>query len=177
VQPQTTDTTEDPEGPQSGPNDDDTRSELAQKIGDIAAERGISVAAAESLTGGMIASALAVAPGSSGWFRGSLVAYASEVKHDVLDVPEGPVVSAEAASAMARNVRTLLGADVAVAVTGAGGPGPQDGRDPGTVFMAYDDGENHRVVRLKLEEGEPEAVCSTTAAAALRMLLDGLEGE
>jgi nicotinamide-nucleotide amidase len=177
VQSQTTDTTEAAEGPQAGPNDDDTRSELAEKIGDIAAERGITVAAAESLTGGMIASALAVAPGSSEWFRGSLVAYASEVKHDVLDVPSGPVVSAEAASTMAKNVRTLLGSDVAVAVTGAGGPGPQDGRGPGTVFLAFDDGEKHRVVRLRLEEGDPAEVCATTAAAALRMLLDALESE
>ena len=55
---------------------------------------------------------------------GSLVAYASEVKYDVLGVPHGPVVSAEAASAMARGVRRLLRADVALGVTGAGGPAP-----------------------------------------------------
>jgi len=126
-----------------------------------------TVAVAESLTGSMIATALAAAERSSEWFLGSVVAYATQVKHDVLDVPEGPVVSATAASAMARGVRRLLKADVAVAVTGAGGPSGQDGREPGTVFVAFDGGGEHRVVRLELDD-EPKVVCATTATAALR---------
>jgi nicotinamide-nucleotide amidase len=124
----------------------------------------------------MIASALSAAEGSSEWFLGSVVAYSSEVKHEVLGVPPGPVVSAESASAMARGVRKLFGAPVAVAVTGAGGPRGQDGRDPGTVFLAFDTDDDHRVVRLQLEETPPKEVCATTAVAALRMLVDGLEG-
>ena len=132
------------------------------------------LAAAESLTGGMISTALAAAGRSSEWFLGSLVAYASQVKHDVLDVPEGPVVSAIAASAMARGVRRLLKADAAVAVTGAGGPGGQDGREPGTVFVAFDGGDEHRVLRLNLDD-EPKIVCATTAVTALRVLIEGLE--
>src|SRR5690606_15762968 len=67
-----------------------------------------------------------------------IVSYASEVKFDVLGVPEGPVVSAETASAMAAGARRVLGADVGVAVTGVAGPDPQDGREPGTVFVGLD---------------------------------------
>jgi nicotinamide-nucleotide amidase len=162
------------EGPARGPVDDDTRAVLAERVGELARERGVNLAVAESLTGGMISAALATAGGSSEWFLGGLVAYASEVKHAVLDVPPGPVVTATAASAMARGVRKLLDADVAVAVTGAGGPGGQDGREPGTVFLAFDGGDDHRVTRLQLE-GEPEVVCATSTVAALRLLIEGLE--
>jgi nicotinamide-nucleotide amidase len=162
------------EGPASGPVDEDTQAELAERVGELALAQGVKVAAAESLTGGMISTALAMAGRSSEWFLGGLVAYASEVKHDVLDVPPGPVVSATAASAMARGVRRLLNADVAVAATGAGGPGGQDGREPGTVFLAFDGGDEHRVMRLYLDD-EPEVVCATTSAAALRILIEGLE--
>jgi nicotinamide-nucleotide amidase len=162
------------EGPASGPVDEEAQALLAERAGELALAGNLTVAAAESLTGGMVATALAAAEQSSDWFLGSLVAYASEVKHDVLDVPEGPVVSATAASAMARGVRRLLKADVAVAVTGAGGPGGQDGREPGTVFIAFDGGDEHRVVRLELHD-EPKVVCATSAAASLRVLVEGLE--
>ena len=162
------------EGPGSGPVDDDAQALLAERVGELALAQDLTVAAAESLTGGMISSALAAAERSSEWFLGSVVAYASQVKHDVLDVPEGPVVSATAASAMARGVRRLLKADVAVAVTGAGGPGGQDGRAPGTVFVAFDGDGEHRVVRLELAD-EPKIVCGTSAVASLRVLIEGLE--
>ena len=162
------------EGPAGGPVDGDAQADLAERVGELALGQGVKVAVAESLTGGMISTALATAGRSSEWFLGGLVAYASEVKHDVLDVPDGPVVSAAAASAMARGVRRLLKADIAVAATGAGGPGGQDGREPGTVFLAFDGGDEHRVIRLDLDD-EPEVVCATTAAAALRTLIEGLE--
>ena len=162
------------EGPASGPVDDDAQALLAERVGELALAQDLTVAAAESLTGGMISSALAAAERSSEWFLGSVVAYASQVKHDVLDVPEGPVVSATAASAMARGVRRLLKADVAVAVTGAGGPGGQDGREPGTVFVAFDGAGEHRVLRLELAD-EPKIVCATSAVASLRVLIEGLE--
>jgi PncC family amidohydrolase len=64
-----------------------------------------------------------------------VVSYASEVKHDLLDVPEGPVVSEQAAMAMADHVRRLLGADVGLSTTGVAGPAEQDGQPPGTVWL------------------------------------------
>jgi nicotinamide-nucleotide amidase len=169
-------TTETVARPDAGPDGEDARRDLAARIGELAADRGLTVAVAESLTGGMVAMALATAPNSSTWFRGALVAYHSDVKHEVLGVPPGPVVSAEAAAAMATGVRRLLRADVVVAVTGAGGPGPQDGRAPGTVFLALESGDgDHRLVRLMIDANDPERVCETTAATALRILVQGLE--
>ncbi|TWF76820.1 nicotinamide-nucleotide amidase [Pseudonocardia hierapolitana] len=151
------------------------RDQVADEISEEARRRGLTVAVAESLTGGMVATALAAAYAASAWFRGSLVAYSSEVKHAVLDVPDGPVVSAEAAQAMASGVRRLLAADVAVAVTGSGGPSAQDGQEPGTVYVAVDDGSGIRVQRLDLD-GEPSEICARSAECTLRLLLDGMRG-
>lgn len=103
--------------------------------------RGATLAVAESLTGGLVASRLVNVPGASDWFRGGIVSYASDVKVSVLGVPEGPVVSAAAAAAMAEGVRRLLAADVGLAVTGVAGPDPLEGHPPGTVFMAVAAGE------------------------------------
>ena len=75
-------------------------------------------------------------PGASDVFRGGLVSYAGDIKFDLLGVPEGPVVSEEAVTAMARGAARLLGADCAIAVTGVAGPDPLDGQEPGTVWMA-----------------------------------------
>ena len=96
---------------------------------------GWTVGLAESLTGGLAASRLVNVPGASEWFRGSVVSYASQVKFDVLGVPEGPVVSEGAARAMAEGARRVLGADVGLSITGVAGPADQDGRPPGTVFV------------------------------------------
>lgn len=147
------------------------RSRLATGISDLVASAGLKVAVAESLTGGMVASALAEAPGSSTWFRGAVVAYAREVKHQLLDVPPGPVVSAEAAASMAEGVRRLLGADIAVALTGAGGPDEQDGQPPGTAFLALSDGLHTQVEHHFFDDDDPAEVCDRTAAEALQMLL------
>lgn len=132
-----------------------------------------TVAVAESLTGGLVSSALAKAPGASDWFRGGLVAYSSAVKHDVLGVPPGPVVTAEAAEAMARGARRLLSADVAAAVTGVGGPDEQDGRAPGTVFVAVATAEGCRAEEYHLM-GDPGKVCADAVTATLALLLAAL---
>jgi nicotinamide-nucleotide amidase len=97
--------------------------------------RGLSLGLAESLTGGLAASRLVNVPGASRWFRGSVVSYASEVKFEVLGVPEGPVVSGEAARAMADGARRVLRSDVGLAITGVAGPDSQDDQPPGTVFV------------------------------------------
>ena len=96
---------------------------------------GLTLGLAESLTGGLAASRLVNVPGASVWFRGSVVSYASEVKFEVLGVPEGPVVTEAAARAMADGARRVLGADVGLSMTGVAGPDSQDGRPPGTVFV------------------------------------------
>ena len=113
--------------------DDET---MESAVLDALRSRGWTLALAESLTGGLIGSRLTAVPGASDVFRGGLVSYASDVKLDLLDVPEGPVVSEEAVTAMAHGAAKLLGADCAIAVTGVAGPDPLDGEDPGTVWMA-----------------------------------------
>ncbi len=102
------------------------------------AAKGLRLAVAESLTGGLIASRLVDVPGASEVFVGGVVSYDSEVKFELLGVPRGDVITCECAEAMATGVRTLLGADVGIGVTGVAGPDPVEGRKPGTVCMAVD---------------------------------------
>ncbi|MGZ4705730.1 MAG: competence/damage-inducible protein A [Acidimicrobiales bacterium] len=108
---------------------------MEEVVLDLHRDRGLTQATAESVTGGQIASRLTSHPGASEVFRGSVVSYASEVKFDVLGVPVGPVVSDEAAIAMAEGACRVLGADVAVSVTGVAGPDPQEGVPVGTVYL------------------------------------------
>jgi nicotinamide-nucleotide amidase len=98
-------------------------------------QQGLTLGTAESMTGGLIASRLTAVPGASKVFRGGIVSYASDVKFSLLGVPEGPVVTEEAAAAMAEGACRALGCDVAVSVTGVAGPDPQEGIRPGTVFL------------------------------------------
>lgn len=149
-------------------------SELAERIATLAGESGLTVAAAESLTSGAFSSALGAASDSSDWFAGGVVAYSRRVKHEVLGVPEGPVVCAEAATAMAAGVRSMLGADVAVALSGAGGPDPQDGQAPGTVYLAADCDADSQVQRVQLS-GPPSEVVQQSVTLALEMTLRLLE--
>ena len=103
---------------------------------DLLKQQGLTLGLAESLTGGMIAARLCDIPGASQAFRGSIVSYASDVKFDLLDVPEGPVVSEAAVTAMVLGACRVLKTDVGIAVTGVAGPDPQDGEEPGTVWTA-----------------------------------------
>ncbi|GHC81346.1 CinA family protein [Streptomyces flavofungini] len=107
----------------------------------LLAERGETLAVAESLTGGLVAAEVTSVPGASRVFRGSVTAYATELKREVLGV-DGELLAArgavdgEVALQMAAGVRELLGADWGLATTGVAGPDPQDGQAVGTVFVA-----------------------------------------
>ena len=109
-----------------------------ERVGALLAERGLSLAAMESCTGGLLASTVTDVPGASRYFKGSLVTYSTEVKSlagvSAALIEEHGVVSAEVAGAMAQAVREALDADVGVGITGVAGPGPQDGIAAGTVF-------------------------------------------
>jgi nicotinamide-nucleotide amidase len=119
-------------------------------VGRLLLERGLTVAVAESLTGGLVASRIVSVLGSSDWFRGGVVAYASEVKRDVLGVPDGPVVSEAAAMAMAAGVRRLLGADIGLSTTGVAGPTEQEGQPPGTVWLGLAFGDEIDAIQVRL---------------------------
>ncbi len=113
--------------------DDDTMESVVLAM---LSERGMTLGVGESLTGGMIGSRLCDVPGASATFRGSIVSYSTDVKHGLLGVPDGPVVTEAAAVAMAVGARSVLGSDVGIAATGVAGPDTQEDRPPGTVCMA-----------------------------------------
>jgi nicotinamide-nucleotide amidase len=143
---------------------------LTEELARAAIERGLLIATAESLTGGQLAADLASGPDASTWFAGAVVAYTTTVKHAVLDVPPGPVVSSVAARAMAANVARLLTADLAVSVTGVGGPDPHEGHAPGTVWFGL---HAHGQTTASQEHfgGKPADVVAATRRHAIRLLL------
>ncbi|GGX59548.1 CinA family protein [Streptomyces hiroshimensis] len=141
--------------------------------------RGETVAAAESLTGGLVAAGLTEVPGASRSVRGSVTAYATEVKAAVLGVDEELLagrgaVDGDVARQMAHGVRALLGADWGLATTGVAGPDPQDGKPVGTVFVAVaGPGGRTRVRELSLD-GDRRRIRSESVRAVLELLLNEL---
>ena len=154
------------EAESGGPGDS---TDWEQLIGEALVRAGQAAAVAESLTGGAISSRLSAMEGASDWFRGAVVAYGEEVKFALLGVDPGPVVNGSTAAQMATGVAGLLGAEVAVATTGVGGPGPQEGRAEGTVFVAVltPDGEEVREYHFV---GDPAEVVRQATEQALRDL-------
>lgn len=150
----------------------DAAREGAADLARVVTERDLTIATAESLTAGTIASVLAAAPGAAAWLRGSVVAYSPEVKFGLLGVPRGPVVTRECAQTMARATASLLGADVCVAVTGLGGPDPDPGEDepPGTVWFAVVGPDGRELGERQVFEGDPVDVLSATTERALALL-------
>lgn len=147
-----------------------------------ATERGLRIASAESLTGGLLAAALVDAPGASAAFSGGIIAYDTALKCSLLGVDaslvetRGPV-DAEVARQMARGVRvacavTMPGApkrpaDLGIATTGVAGPepDPQTGQPVGTVWIGVSSSRGERAVRLQLAGGRGEIRAETVRAA------------
>jgi len=139
------------------------------RIAEILTSSNRSAAVAESLTGGAVSARLSAIEGASDWYRGGVVAYDEEVKFTLLGVDRGPVITARTASQMATGVARLLDADVAVATTGVGGPGPQEGQPQGTVYLAVH-ADGTCTVREYHFPGDPAEV----VAQATRQALDDL---
>lgn len=146
-------------------------------------ERGMTLAAAESCTGGLIAKRLTDVPGSSAVFKGGVVSYCNEVKAALLGVPEEVLeqygaVSEQTACAMARGAKAALECDLAVAATGVAGPGCDDAGNPaGLVFIALAHGEDVSVRRMKLSNAPRARVRTTAAHHALDLIRRFLSGE
>lgn len=146
----------------------------------LLAARGQTLAVAESLTGGLVTAALTAVPGASRVVLGSVTAYATEVKRRVLGVDaallaERGAVDAEVARQMARGVRERLGADWGAATTGVAGPDGQDGRPPGTVYVAVSGPGSGGVVAQRLRlAGDRAAVRAGSVRAVLTLLHDEL---
>ena len=147
----------------------------------LATKKGVTLGCAESLTGGLVASALIEVPGASAVFKGSIVAYDLMVKHDLLGVSaallaEKGAVNADVAIAMAEGAQGALGVDFAVATTGVAGPDPDSvsGAKPGLCFVALAGGELGTMVREVQVAGDRADIRSAARRAALLALYDAL---
>jgi nicotinamide-nucleotide amidase len=145
----------------------------------LLAADGASLAVAESLTGGLVAAELTAVPGASRTFRGSVTAYATELKRDLLGVDAALLgargaVDPLVAEKMAQGVRARLGAVWGLATTGVAGPDPQDGNPVGTVFTAVSGPNGTKVTSLRLD-GDRTAIRAATVEAALELLVDALQ--
>lgn len=138
--------------------------------------RRLTIATAESLTGGGLGAQLTSVPGASAAYAGGVISYATRVKVDVLGVPidivlgDG-VVSAPCARAMAAGVRRVLGTDLGLSTTGVAGPERQEGKPAGTVFVAVADDRGEGVRSLQLS-GDRAEIREATTLAALELLRD-----
>lgn len=150
---------------------------LVETLSHLLRSRGCTIATAESLTGGQLASVLSAAPHARQWYRGGIVAYTPEVKYEVLQTPRGPVVNAQTAIGMARSVTSLMGADLGVALTGVGGPEPDEGEPPGTLFLATCVAGEEPEVHHYVFDGDPLEVMQQSIEAALRALLHRITAE
>ncbi|MGI8721755.1 MAG: CinA family protein [Geodermatophilaceae bacterium] len=137
--------------------------------------RGLTVAVAESLTGGLLSAALTHSPGSSATFRGGLVVYATDLKARLAGVAQplldaqGPV-SADVAQALASGARRRLSADLGLGITGVAGPDPVGDHPAGTVFVAVAGADTGAVSRLELAGSRTE-IRAAAVAEALRLLV------
>jgi nicotinamide-nucleotide amidase len=153
---------------------------IAEIVLDLCRTRGLTLATAESCTGGMVAARLTGVPGASDVFIGGVVAYANAAKASELGVPQEVLdlygaVSAETAAAMARGVCARLGADIGVAVTGVAGPdGGTEDKPVGLVFVHVTgpDGEEARRTELP---GDREMIRGRATAASLHLVRRLLE--
>ncbi|WP_405602767.1 CinA family protein [Streptomyces sp. NBC_01410] len=151
----------------------------AARVLALLAERGETLAVAESLTGGLVAAELTAVPGASKTFRGSVTAYATTLKRDVLGVDgtllaERGAVDPEVARQMAAGAREVLGASWGIATTGVAGPEPQDGQPVGTVYVAVagPDGTG-KVAALRLNGGRVD-IRRESVRSVLELLSDEL---
>jgi PncC family amidohydrolase len=152
---------------------------LEQVVLRLLHQRGLSLACAESLTGGGVGERLTSVGGASASFVGSAVVYTREMKQRVLGVPDealaGGTVTEACALAMARGARSVFGADLALALTGAAGPEPHDGAPPGTIWVAIaGDGVEH--ARGFLSRGERDRVRRWAQQGGLDLVRRYLEG-
>ncbi len=152
--------------------------ELMEKVvGDLLRKQGLTLATMESCSGGLMATLLTDAPGSSDYFKGGLVTYSNDIKIafgiDPKLISKHGAVSAEVARAMAEATRAKLNADIGVGITGVAGPEELEGKPVGTIFIGVADGSNTRSTHTVFPQHRPRIrrYAATAALAELRQLL------
>lgn len=154
---------------------------IEERVGNLLRERGLSLALAESCTGGLIASRVTDVPGSSSYFLAGMVTYSNEAKEKFLGVAaesirEYGAVSKEVAKEMAQGIRRATGADIGLGVTGIAGPtGGSPEKPVGLVYIGIASARGTLVRRFQFQGGRLE-IKAQTADAGLRLIIDLLEG-
>jgi nicotinamide-nucleotide amidase len=151
----------------------------AAALGQLLTEAGMTIAVAESCTGGLLGAALTATPGSSTYVRGGIIAYADDVKADHLGVGRHLLathgaVSAEVATAMAVAARLRFEATIGVGITGVAGPAASEGKPAGLVFVAVAVPGSTQVIKLDRDRGR-EANRAHAVHAALALAAGGVE--
>lgn len=163
-----------------GPPADRRPDDDAATVHRLLAGRAATVATAESLTGGLLGAALTSTPGASTTYRGGVIAYATDLKTELVEVSDEVLARAGAvdpgvAAAMAQGVRRTCHATYGVATTGVAGPDPQDGHPVGLVFVAVAGPAASEVVEARFVGNRGE-IRAQAVGAALRLLRSTLEG-
>jgi PncC family amidohydrolase len=153
---------------------------LAERLQGVCLGRGLTVALAESCTGGLVAATITEVAGSSGYFAGGVVSYSNEAKTAFLDVPQAALdahgaVSAQVAKAMAAGAHARFGTTLAVSITGVAGPdGGSDEKPVGLTYVALASDAGVEVRRLQLS-GDREGNREGASRAALEWLIEAAE--
>jgi len=154
---------------------------LEVEVGELLRRKGLTLAVAESCTGGLLGMRITEVSGASDYFRGGIIAYSNEVKRDVLGVPaevleEHGAVSPECAQAMAEGARRVCATDLALAITGIAGPTGGTAEKPvGLVYIALAGPHGVRVERHEFR-GSRQGVRWSASEAALALLCSHLKG-
>jgi nicotinamide-nucleotide amidase len=158
-----------------------TDDDLAPTVIDLLTIQSMTVAVAESLTGGLVLARLTSVPGASAVVKGGVVSYSASVKEEVLGVDgvllreRGPV-NKQVAEEMAEHVAALCGSDIGLATTGVAGPGDQDGIAAGTYWVALNSEGNQEAQKHRVS-GDRRSVRSAAVVSVLHLLMDMLDSD
>lgn len=161
----------------------ETLNEKARALQGLAVRQGLTAAAAESCTGGLIGAVITSVPGSSNWYVGGVISYSNDVKVNVLGVAqsildESGAVSAPCAASMAQGVRRLTGSDIAVSVTGIAGPDGGNAEKPvGTVWFGLQPAVGDPITLCRHFQGDRTSVRLQTVEFAFQLLRRALLGQ
>ena len=171
-------------GPVDLDGEDEKHFELVdfKPVGKLLQRDNLTLAVMESCTGGLLSAAISSTPGCGEYYLGGITSYATEIKvwagvrQETVDTHG--VVSAETAIEMAQVIRGRFQADIGIGITGAAGPKPQDGVDPGIVFIALDGGETFAAEARKLDiaSKDPDTVKEAAVEAVVEWLGEVLAG-
>ena len=152
--------------------------ELASSLIKKLQENNLTLAVAESLTGGLVAASLTEIPGASKVFKGSITAYSDEIKQNILNVNKETIskftsISEQVALEMAINVRTIMKSDIGISTTGVAGPEKSAGFAPGLVFVAISIGDHNMCQKLEIT-GDRSKIRNQTVQEILQLTLSRL---